>query len=40
MKDTSFPTSNEFPEPHAQGYTDLTADGAEATPTDWDPSWG
>ena len=40
MKDTSFPTNNEFPQPHAQGYTELTADGAEATATDWDPSWG
>jgi D-alanyl-D-alanine carboxypeptidase len=39
MGHTSFPTTNAFPEPHAQGYTDTTADGAEATATDWNPSW-
>lgn len=40
MDQTSFPTDNAFPEPHAQGYTIQTADGKEATATDWDPSWG
>jgi D-alanyl-D-alanine carboxypeptidase len=40
MNDTSFPTTNAFPDPHAQGYTVQTADGKEATATDWDPSWG
>ena len=40
LQDTSFPTSNAFPTPHAQGYTNQTADGAEAVATDWDPSWG
>lgn len=40
MRHTSFPTGNEFPQPHAQGYTNLTANGAEAIATDWDPSWG
>jgi D-alanyl-D-alanine carboxypeptidase len=40
MSHTSFPTNNAFPEPHAQGYTVQTANGAEATSTDWDPSWG
>jgi D-alanyl-D-alanine carboxypeptidase len=40
MSDTSFPTTNAFPDPHAQGYTVQTADGKEATATDWDPSWG
>jgi D-alanyl-D-alanine carboxypeptidase len=40
MSDTSFPTTNAFPEPHAQGYTVQTADGKETTSTDWDPSWG
>ncbi|HET6735043.1 serine hydrolase domain-containing protein [Mycobacterium sp.] len=40
MSHTSFPTTNAFPEPHAQGYTVQTADGKEATATDWDPSWG
>jgi D-alanyl-D-alanine carboxypeptidase len=40
MSDTSFPTTNAFPEPHAQGYTEQTADGKETTATNWDPSWG
>jgi D-alanyl-D-alanine carboxypeptidase len=40
MGHTSFPTTNAFPDPHAQGYTVQTADGKEATATDWDPSWG
>ncbi len=39
MSHTSFPTTNAFPEPHAQGYTVQTANGAEAAATDWDPSW-
>jgi len=39
MSDTSFPTTNAFPEPHAQGYTVQTADDKEAAATDWDPSW-
>jgi D-alanyl-D-alanine carboxypeptidase len=40
MSHTSFPTTNAFPEPHAQGYTVQTADGKETAATDWDPSWG
>jgi D-alanyl-D-alanine carboxypeptidase len=40
MSHTSFPTTNAFPEPHAQGYTVQTADGKEAAATDWNPSWG
>ncbi|WP_213574602.1 serine hydrolase domain-containing protein [Rhodococcus sp. USK13] len=40
MADTSFPNSNAIPEPHPQGYTEQTADGKEATATDWNPSWG
>jgi len=40
MSHTSFPTTNEFPTPHAQGYTVQTADGKEADATDWNPSWG
>jgi D-alanyl-D-alanine carboxypeptidase len=40
MSHTSFPTTNEFPDPHAQGYTVQTADGKETTATDWNPSWG
>jgi len=38
MRDTTFPITNAFPDPHAQGYTDTT--GAVSTATDWDPSWG
>ncbi|SEC29521.1 D-alanyl-D-alanine carboxypeptidase [Streptomyces sp. 2231.1] len=40
MKDTVFPTGNEFPAPHAQGYTDQTADGKVAETAGWNPSWG
>jgi D-alanyl-D-alanine carboxypeptidase len=40
MSHTTFPTDSAFPDPHAQGYTVQTADGKEATATDWDPSWG
>ena len=40
MSDTIFPTDNAFPEPHAQGYTNQTANATETTATDWDPSWG
>jgi D-alanyl-D-alanine carboxypeptidase len=39
MSHTSFPTTNAFPDPHAQGYTKQTEDGKEAVATDWDPSW-
>jgi D-alanyl-D-alanine carboxypeptidase len=39
MSHTSFPTTNAFPDPHAQGYTTQTADGKEAVATDWDPTW-
>jgi D-alanyl-D-alanine carboxypeptidase len=37
MTNTSLPTTNAFPDPHAQGYTDQT--GPVTTATDWDPSW-
>ncbi|MGX1273612.1 serine hydrolase domain-containing protein [Streptomyces phaeoluteigriseus] len=40
LEDTSFPTGNEFPRPHAQGYTNQTATGAVEDSADWDPSWG
>jgi D-alanyl-D-alanine carboxypeptidase len=40
MSHTNFPTDNAFPEPHAQGYTDTTANGSETTATNWDPTWG
>lgn len=39
MADTSFPTGAAFPRPHATGYTEQTADGRNATATDWNPSW-
>ncbi|WP_367319393.1 serine hydrolase domain-containing protein [Streptomyces sp. HUAS ZL42] len=39
MEDTLFPTGAEFPQPHAQGYTDQTADGNVADTADWNPSW-
>jgi CubicO group peptidase (beta-lactamase class C family) len=34
MNHTIFPTTNAFPEPHAQGYTDQTLGGAESMATD------
>src|SRR5919199_1149672 len=40
LEDTSFPTDNAFPQPHAQGYTQQTLDGSETVATDWNPSWG
>lgn len=40
MSHTSFPTTNAFPKPHAQGYTTQDADNAVTTATDWNPSWG
>ncbi|WP_409472874.1 serine hydrolase domain-containing protein [Streptomyces sp. HC307] len=40
MDRTLFPTDAAFPSPHAQGYTNQTADGKVANSTDWNPSWG
>ncbi|MFE2103087.1 MULTISPECIES: serine hydrolase [unclassified Streptomyces] len=40
MKNTLFPVGSEFPAPHAQGYTNQTADGRIADAADWNPSWG
>jgi D-alanyl-D-alanine carboxypeptidase len=40
MKQTSFPTTDALPDPHPQGYTDITADGSQTTAPDRDPSWG
>ncbi|MFF4486177.1 serine hydrolase domain-containing protein [Streptomyces sp. NPDC001544] len=37
---TLFPTGDEFPTPHAQGYTDQTATGEVEDAADWNPSWG
>jgi D-alanyl-D-alanine carboxypeptidase len=39
MSHTSFPTTNAFPKPHAEGYTVQDADNSETTATDWNPSW-
>ncbi|WP_225826154.1 serine hydrolase domain-containing protein [Streptomyces naphthomycinicus] len=40
MTDTVFPQGAEFPTPHAQGYTDQTANGRVAETAGWNPSWG
>ncbi|MFF7975962.1 serine hydrolase [Streptomyces sp. NPDC007905] len=40
MTHTLFPAGAEFPAPHAQGYTDQTANGKVADTADWNPSWG
>ncbi|MFD4791250.1 serine hydrolase domain-containing protein [Streptomyces sp. NPDC058459] len=40
MTRTSFPDGAEFPKPHAQGYTDQTADGKVEETAGWNPSWG
>ncbi|MFI9777699.1 serine hydrolase domain-containing protein [Streptomyces sp. NPDC051956] len=40
MNHTLFPTGNEFPEPHAQGYTNQTASGKTEDSAGWNPSWG
>jgi D-alanyl-D-alanine carboxypeptidase len=40
MRDTLFPAGDEFPSPHAQGYTDQTAHGEVAGTAAWNPSWG
>ncbi|WP_330331782.1 beta-lactamase family protein [Streptomyces sp. NBC_00536] len=40
MHQTLFPKGAEFPEPHAQGYTDQTASGKVEDSADWNPSWG
>ncbi|MGW7243659.1 serine hydrolase domain-containing protein [Streptomyces sp. NPDC054804] len=39
MSHTVFPTGNEFPTPHAQGYTDQTATGKVEETAGWEPSW-
>ncbi|MFE9353057.1 serine hydrolase domain-containing protein [Streptomyces olivaceoviridis] len=40
MRHTLFPQGSGFPAPHAQGYTDQTANGKVADAADWNPSWG
>ncbi|MEU6660418.1 serine hydrolase domain-containing protein [Streptomyces sp. NPDC046821] len=39
MNQTLFPTGNEFPQPHAQGYTNQTATGKIEDTASWNPSW-
>ncbi|MET8246575.1 serine hydrolase domain-containing protein [Streptomyces sp. NPDC005202] len=39
LNHTLFPAGTEFPQPHAQGYTDQTANGQIADTADWNPSW-
>ncbi|MFC8270067.1 serine hydrolase domain-containing protein [Streptomyces cinereoruber] len=39
LPDTFLPTGAEFPQPHAQGYTDQGGGPAQEIATDWDPSW-
>ncbi|MGW0816682.1 serine hydrolase domain-containing protein [Streptomyces viridiviolaceus] len=36
---TFFPEGAEFPDPHAQGYTNQTATGEVEQTADWNPSW-
>ncbi|MUM20065.1 beta-lactamase family protein [Mycobacterium sp. CBMA271] len=39
LSHTSFPDTNAIPDPHAQGYTQLTPTGPLIDCTDWSPSW-
>ncbi|MFD8717477.1 serine hydrolase domain-containing protein [Streptomyces sp. NPDC059629] len=39
MHHTLFPVGNEFPAPHAQGYTDQTASGKVEDSAGWNTSW-
>lgn len=39
LHDTFLPRGNEFPRPHAQGYTSQVPDAPVTTATDWNPSW-
>jgi D-alanyl-D-alanine carboxypeptidase len=38
LSHTSFPTTNAFPEPHAQGSSQ-NSDDLDVVATDWDPTW-
>jgi D-alanyl-D-alanine carboxypeptidase len=40
LNHTSFATSTRFPSPHANGYTNQTANGKVADATNWSPTWG
>ncbi|WP_329401747.1 serine hydrolase domain-containing protein [Streptomyces melanogenes] len=39
LDDTLFPSGEEYPRPHARGYTNQTLSGAVEDSTDWNPSW-
>ena len=39
LKHSSFPDTSTIPDPHAQGYTQLTPTGPLIDSTDWSPSW-
>ncbi|ROO86628.1 D-alanyl-D-alanine carboxypeptidase [Actinocorallia herbida] len=39
LKDTTFPTNADIPNPHAHGYTAQDESGKVVDATDWDPSW-
>ncbi|MFE9929816.1 serine hydrolase domain-containing protein [Streptomyces sp. NPDC005533] len=39
LTSTALPTGAALPEPHAQGYTAFTPDGAVTAATTWNPSW-
>ncbi|MFE7231470.1 serine hydrolase domain-containing protein [Streptomyces sp. NPDC057596] len=40
LDQTFFPAGAQFPRPHAQGYTNQTANGEVQDAADWNPSWG
>ncbi|MFD9000322.1 serine hydrolase domain-containing protein [Streptomyces sp. NPDC059582] len=39
MDHSLFPVGAEYPDPHAQGYSNQTADGKVEDTADWNPSW-
>ncbi|MFF3020228.1 serine hydrolase domain-containing protein [Streptomyces sp. NPDC057939] len=39
LDSTSLPAGSAFPDPHPQGYTTFSPDGAVVEATDWNPSW-
>lgn len=39
LRGTSLPSTNAYPQPHPQGYTQ-TPEGQAVVATDWNPSWG
>ncbi|MFF4320398.1 serine hydrolase domain-containing protein [Streptomyces sp. NPDC001568] len=39
LDSTTLPAGSAFPDPHPQGYTTFSPDGAVVEATDWNPSW-